>query len=88
MVLEAAKFTQGISVPSEMDADGWRQILMSRDYGDAGNNLCKTIASFIKKICIKEIDYSYLSPLMASRLVPLNKNPGLHPRKLKHYQFG
>ena len=62
-----------------MDADGWRQILVSTDCGDAGNDLRKTIASLIKKVCVKEIYYSNLSALMASRLVPLNKNSLLRP---------
>ena len=79
MVLEAAKITQGGSVPSGMDAGGWGRVLVSRDYGEAGNDLRKGIASLIKKICIKEIDVSSLPPLMTSRLVPLNKNPGLRP---------
>ena len=41
IVLEAAKITQGGSGPSGMDADGWRRVLVSRDYGDAGNDLRK-----------------------------------------------
>ena len=49
--------------------------MVSRDY----NNLRKAIAPLIKKICIEEIDDSSLLPLMASRLVPLNNNPGLRP---------
>ena len=54
--------------------------MVSRDYGDAGNDLRKAIASLlIKKICIEELDDSCLSPLMAPRLVPLNKNHGLCP---------
>ena len=32
-----------------------------------------------KKLCIEEIDNLSLSSLMASRLLPLNKNPGLRP---------
>ena len=72
MVLEAAKITRRGSEPSGMNADCWRRILVSRDYGDAGNDLRKAIASLIKKICIEEIDDSSLSPLMAS-------NPGLCP---------
>ena len=58
MVLEAAKITQGGSVLSGMDAGGWRRVLVSRDYGDAGNDLHKGIASVIKKISIEEIDDS------------------------------
>ena len=56
MVLEAAKITKGGSGPSRMDAAGWRQILVSRDYGDANNNLRKAIALLTKKICIEEIE--------------------------------
>ena len=41
-----------------MDANGWGQIMVSRDYGDAGKDLRKAIASLIKKICIEEIDDS------------------------------
>ena len=79
MVLEVVIITREGSGPSGMDEDGWRRILVSRDYGDAGNDLRKVIASLIKKICIEEIDDSSLSPLMASRLVPLNKNSSLRP---------
>ena len=66
MFLEAAKTTQEGSGPSEMDADGWRRILVSRDYGDAGNDLRKAIALLIKKTCFEELDDSSLSPLMES----------------------
>ena len=75
--METAKITQGGSGPSGIDANGWRRIVVSSDYGDAGNDLRKAIASLIKKICIEEINDSYLSPLMESRLVTLNKNPGI-----------
>ena len=77
VILEVAKITQGVSGPSGMDADGWRQILVSKDYGDTVNDLHKAVTSLIEKICMEEIDDSSLSSLMASRLVPLNKNPGL-----------
>lgn len=38
-----------------MDADGWRRVFVSRDYGDARR---KAIALLIKEICIEEIDDS------------------------------
>ena len=53
--------------------------MVSREYGDAGNNLRKAIVSLIKKICIEEMGDSSSSPLIASRLVPLNKHPDLLP---------
>ena len=79
MVFVAAKITCGGSGPSGMDADGWRRILISHDYSDAGSDLRKAIASLIKMICIREVNDQSLTPLMASRLVPLDKNPGLRP---------
>ena len=53
--------------------------MVSREYGDADNNLRKAIVSLIKKICIEEIGDSSSSPLIALRLVPLNKHPDLLP---------
>ena len=49
------------------------------EYGDAGNNLRKAIVSLIKEICIEEIGDLSSSPLIVSRLVPLNKHPDLLP---------
>ena len=36
-------------------------------------------AKLTKKLCVEEIDNLSLSSLMASRLLPLSKNPGLRP---------
>ena len=69
MVLETTKTTEEGCGSSRMGADGWRRILISRDYGDASNNLRKAKASRINKIDIEEINYLFLSTLMTSRLV-------------------
>ena len=79
MVLEATENTQGVSGPSEINAVMQMARDVSRDFGDASNNLCNAIASLTKKICIEEIDDSSLSPLIAPIMVPLNKNPDLCP---------
>ena len=58
-------------------------------YGATGTDLCKSIARFAKILCTENIE-DPLSPatLMASRLIPLDKNPGLRPigigRVLRH----
>ena len=77
MVLKAAQLTKG--GPSGMDADGWRKILTSRVYGETGNDVRRAFANSIKKMCTDEITDNSLEALMASRLVPLDKNPGLRP---------
>ena len=79
MVLKAAQLTKGGSGPSGMDADGWRKILTSKMYGDTGRDLRRALATVIKKMCVEDITDNSLESLMASRLVPLDKNPGLRP---------
>ena len=79
MVLKAAQLTKGGSGPSGMDADGWRKILTSRVYGDTGRDLRSAYANVIKKMCVETINDGSLEALLASRLVPLDKQPGLRP---------
>ena len=71
--------TRGGSGPSGMDADGWRHILLSKNFGDAPNDLCKAIASVIKKLCTEKLRSNNIEALLASRLIPLDKHPGLRP---------
>ena len=70
---------RGGSGPSGMDADGWRHILPSKNFGDAPNDLCKTIANVIKKLCTEKLRSNNIEALLASRLIPLDKHPGLRP---------
>ena len=79
MVLKAAQLTKGGSGPSGMGADGWRKILTSRVYGVTGSDVKRAFANSIKKMCTNEINDNSLEALMASKLVPLDKNPGLRP---------
>ena len=79
MVMKAAQLTQGGSGPSGLDGDGWRHILTSRGYRDAGNDLRVAIAAVTRSLCSEIINDDSIGPLMASRLIPLNKMPGLRP---------
>ena len=38
-ILKAALRTKGAAGPSGLDADGWRRILVSKNYGTCGNDL-------------------------------------------------
>eukprot|EP00794_Sanderia_malayensis_P000686 gene686-biopygen1111 len=76
-VRKAAIRTIGGSGPSGMDGDGWRRILTSNYFGDASENLCNAFASAIKKLCTVKVEQSSLKVLLACRLIPLDKNPGL-----------
>ena len=76
MVMKAAQFTKGGSGPSGLDGDRWRHILTSRQYGDAGSDLRVAFTTSIRSVCTQTIDDDSVGAL-ASRLIPLNKMPGL-----------
>jgi len=80
LVLKAARHTEGGSGPSGLDADGWRKPLVSKVYGDAGNDLRKALAKVIRAMCTEEVEDSSLTSFLACRLVPLSKKPtGVRP---------
>ena len=79
MVRKAAIKTKGGSGPSAMDADGWRRIFCSNNFGDTNVDLRKAIANFIKKICTDEISTTSIETSVACRLILLAKNSGLRP---------
>ena len=71
LVRKACMKTRRGSGPSGMDADGWRHILLSKNSGDAPNDLCKAIASVIKKLCTEKLRSNNIEALLASRLRPI-----------------
>ena len=80
LVRKAAIKTRGGSGPSGLAADdGWRRIILSRNFGDSSSDLCQGLAEVIKKMCtVKDISVT-LEAFLACRLIPLDKNPSLRP---------
>ena len=78
MVKDAIKKTRGAAGPSGMDADGWRRILISGNFGNVGEDLRKSIAEMAKRLC-QERSANYLAAFLACRLIPLDKQPGVRP---------
>ena len=86
-IKKAALKTRGGAGPSGMDSDGWRHILVSRYFGDAGDELCNELANCVRKLCTEKLllkttgphTTSSIEALLANRLVPLDKCPGLRP---------
>ena len=76
-IKKAALRTNGGSGPSNLDADGWRRMLLSRSFGESSNGLCQSIARVARKLCTERNDS--IDAFLACRLIPLNKNPGLRP---------
>ena len=83
LIKKAAIRTKRGSGSSGLDADGWRRIIVSSCFGTATLDLRKAIAELVKKLCITNIsnsnDCAFLESLVACRLIPLNKSPGLRP---------
>ena len=79
LVKKAVVRTRGGAGPSGMDADGWRRILITKQFGNTSNQLCATIAEVIKKLCTTDNLAQSLEAFLACRLIPLDKNPGLRP---------
>ena len=78
-VLKAALNTKGSAGPSGMDADLYRRILCSKKFSAAGKALREEIALLSKNLATKFYHPSLIATYIASRLIPLDKNPGIRP---------
>ncbi len=83
-IAKAAMNTNGAAGPSGLDAVGWRHILVSRNYGDAGKDLRSSLAIMArhlatKKISVVEKQSTSLEAYLSCRLIPLDKSPGVRP---------
>ena len=78
MIRKTVMKTRGGSSPSGLNGDGWKRILLSKNFGESSSDLCQTLAKVTKKLCAEELPTS-LEGFLACRLIPLNKNPGLRP---------
>ena len=54
-VIDAEMKTRGGSGPSGLDADGWKRILLSKNFGESSSDLCQTLAKVSKKLCTEEL---------------------------------
>ena len=72
--------TKGAPGPSLLNADEWRRMIRNDLYGSSSLDLRKAIAEMTKQLCVEKLDDpESISPLMACRLIPLSKNPGVRP---------
>ena len=88
VIQKAALHTKGAAGPSGMDANGWRRILISRNFGKTTDDLCKSVAKMAKKLCTTNIEIETINgnttlsieSYIACRLIPLEKKPsGVRP---------
>ena len=76
-IRSAALNTTGSAGPSGLDAHDWRRLCTS--FKGASTNLCNSLASTARRICTTLVDPKSISPLLACRLIALDKQPGVRP---------
>ena len=76
-IRSAVLHTHGSAGPSGLDAIGWRRLCMS--FQNHSAELCNSLALVAKKLCTSYVDPEALAPLTASRLIALDKCPGIRP---------
>ena len=76
-VRQTALHMNGSAGPSGLDSHSWRRIFSQ--FGRASQDLCTNMASLARLLCTKDVSKTNLIPLLACRLVALNKNPGVRP---------
>ena len=69
--------TQGSAGPSGLDAKEWKHLCTS--FQSASDSLCDAIAKLSVRLCSSIINPDGISALTASRLIALNKSPGVRP---------
>ena len=67
----------GAAGPSGVDALGWRHLCTS--FRAASTDLCRSLALVARCISTAFVDPIALQPLLNSRLIALDKNPGVRP---------
>lgn len=77
MIREVALHIDGAAGPSGVDAASWRRMCTS--FGNASSDLCLALAAVARRISGHLVDPGPLRPLLNSRLIALDKNPGVRP---------
>ena len=74
-IRSAAMNVHGSAGPSGIDAHGWKRLCTS--FKEASSDLCHSLAMVARRICTSYVDPKLISPLLACRLIALDKNPGV-----------
>ena len=76
MIREAALRTKGSGGPSCVDAVGFKRILACKSFKRSRTNLCDSLAILTKRLCTEYVDPLTIEPILANRLIPLDKGNG------------
>ena len=68
---------RGACGPSGLEAYDWRRLCTS--FQSSSDSLCKALARCAKRLCSTHINHQVVSPLLACRLIALDKCLGVRP---------
>ena len=77
LICSTALRTSGAAGPSGLDAHAWWRLCTA--FKSASISLCQSLAEIAKRLCTSFVDPQGIAPLLASRLIALDKCPGVHP---------
>ena len=69
--------TTGSAGPSGLHAYEWRRLCTA--FKGTSTDLCNSLPLVAKRLCTSYVDPKCVSPLLACRLIALDKNPGVRP---------
>ena len=72
MIQNATRLTKGAGGPSQLDADQYRHILLSRKYKKESKDLREQISILAKMLATELVDPVPIESFVACRLIPLN----------------
>ena len=76
LIKSVAQRTRGSAGPSGVDAAEWS---LCSCFKRSSDELCSALAAVARRLCSEYVDPAGLSTFVASQLIALNKNPGVHP---------
>ena len=77
LICSIALRTTGAAGPSGLDAHAWRRLCTT--FKASSLYLCQSLANVTKRLCTTYVDPEAVSPLLVSRLITLDKCPGVRP---------
>ena len=77
LIRSTALQVRGACGPSDLEAYDWRRLCTS--FQSFSDSLCEALASSAKRLCSEHISHQVVAPLLASRLIALDKCPGVRP---------
>lgn len=76
MIRGAALRTKGSGGPSGVDATEFKRILDCKSFKSSSTSLFDALVTMTRKLCTEYINPHTIEPLVACRLIPLDKGEG------------